>query len=86
MTTNTQQILAEFVSMELLQIDDTVDVDENLLASGMVNSLGMLRLVGFIEEKFGVVVPPGDFTIANFSTIGMLAEYLKTTHGLESSD
>ena len=50
--------------------------DENLLADGMVSSLGMLRLVAFIEASYDIKVPPGDFTIENFRTLEALVTYL----------
>ena len=73
---DTRKILAQFISMELLRIDEQVGFDENLLSEGMVDSLGMLRLIGFIQETFGLQVPPEDFTIENFRTLDILNDYL----------
>jgi len=42
--------------------------DDDLLTSGLVDSLGMMSLVAFIEEQFGVAVPPEDVTLETFST------------------
>ncbi|NNF17647.1 MAG: acyl carrier protein [Gammaproteobacteria bacterium] len=65
-----------FIADELLEDEMPVEDDENLLADGMVDSLGMLRLVGFIEESFGIRVPPEDFIIDNFRTLNLLHSYL----------
>ncbi len=73
--------LTEFVSQELLSGRHSVAADENLLAEGMVDSLGMLRLVAFIEERFGIRVPPDQFTIENFRSIETLSAYLITVNG-----
>ncbi len=69
--------LIEYVSEELLSGQTRVGPDDNLLSEGMVDSLGMLRLVGFIEESFGVKVPPQDFVIENFRSVGVLSDYLQ---------
>ena len=86
MTTSNQNIrtmLAGFVSDELLN-GEKIDTDENLLADGVVDSLGMMRLVGFIEESLDYRVPPEDFTIENFYTIDAIAAYLEMR--LQSGD
>jgi acyl carrier protein len=71
-----RETLRRYISEELLEDDAPVDDDENLLADGMVDSLGMLRLVGFIEESYGFRVPPDAFTIEHFRTIATLDAYL----------
>ena len=71
-------LLASFVVDELLEDFVEIGFDENLLADGMIDSLGMVRLVAFIEEKMAVAVPPEDFTIENFQTINRICEYLDT--------
>lgn len=68
--------LARFIGEELLS-GGRIGYEENLLSDGMIDSLGMLRLVGFIEETYGWQVPPEDFTIENFRTIEVLSHYLQ---------
>lgn len=70
--------ITKFIANELLGGADaaSVDADENLLMSGQVDSVGMMRLVAFIEEVFGTAVPPEDFTIENFKSINTIAAYV----------
>ena len=70
--------LREFIAEELLSGELPVGDDDNLLADGMVDSLGVVRLVGFIEQQFGYKTPPGDVTIDHFRTVNQLAEYLES--------
>jgi len=70
-----RQALQDFIGEELLDDDVPVAVDENLLADGMVSSLGMLRLVGFIEDTWSISVPPEHFTIEHFRTVETLDAY-----------
>jgi acyl carrier protein len=53
-------------------------LDDNLLADGMIDSLGAVRLIAFIEERFGFQIPPKDLVIENFRTIHRLAAYLES--------
>lgn len=69
------QIL-DFIQDELLDEVDDLDAGDNLLADGMVDSLGMMRLTAFIEEAFDITVPPEDFIIEHFRTVESLERYL----------
>lgn len=70
--------LMEFIKNELLhgRKKDLHD-DEDLLSAGIIDSLGILRLVSFIEERFGVQVPDGDVIYENFHSIEAMADYLQ---------
>ncbi|GAF86113.1 unnamed protein product [marine sediment metagenome] len=72
-----QETLKQFISEELLNTRDTIDGDDNLLIDGMVDSIGMLRLVAFIEESYNLKVPYEDLTIENFGTVTVIADYLQ---------
>ena len=67
--------LLEFTSKELLG-GEPIEPDESLLADGMIDSLGMMRLVAYVQEVSGVTVPPQDLTIENFRTIDTITAYL----------
>jgi acyl carrier protein len=51
--------------------------DTPLLDSGMVDSLGILDLVVFIEEKFGIVAEDHELVPENFGTIAALTRFVK---------
>ncbi len=68
--------LREFIESKLLagrQIGDS----EDLLLSGLVDSLGVMRLVSFIETTFGFKVPAPDIKLANFSTVDAIVAYVE---------
>ena len=76
---NTTETLVRYVSQELLDGTNgaNLQADDNLLTSGLIDSLGIIRLVNFIEDSFGVQVRPEDITIENFRTVNVIAEYLQ---------
>ena len=53
-----------------------VEVDDDLLIGEIIDSMGMMRLVAFVEETFAISVPLEDITIQNFRTIEAIDEYL----------
>ena len=81
---NTRDRLLEYVGDELLN-GESIDADEPLLADGVVDSLGMMRLVVFIEELYDISIPPEHFTIENFRTIDVISIYLNNNYETEVS-
>ncbi|MCW5515233.1 acyl carrier protein [Muriicola sp. Z0-33] len=65
--------LKEEISSEPL---DDIDINEDLLGSGIVDSLGMMRLVVFLEKEFQKKIGPEDMTVENFKTVQSISDYL----------
>ena len=47
-----------------------------LLDSGLLDSLGILDVVGFVEESFGIILNDDELVPENFQTIGHLAAFV----------
>ncbi|NAS30799.1 hypothetical protein GTQ40_07440 [Flavobacteriaceae bacterium R38] len=75
-----QQQLINYISVELIneELDEELDIHDDLLGGGIIDSLGMMKLIGFIESEFKIQVPPEDLIIENFMTIMHITDYLKT--------
>jgi acyl carrier protein len=54
----------------------TVGDDESLLRTGVITSLGMMEVVGWVEETFGVTVDPDEITEQNFDTLRGIARFV----------
>ena len=65
--------IKEEVSIEPLE---EIDEHEDLLGTGIVDSLGMMRLVVFLEKEFQVKIAPEDMTVENFNTVHNISKYL----------
>ena len=77
--------LRRYIGDVLVEDDGAVGDDENLLADGMVDSMGMLRLVAFIDETWDIRVPPEEFILEHFRTIADLDAYLTGKLGAEGN-
>ncbi len=69
---NTQELISNFIAKEFLQ--DTSEVNEipedlNLIDSGIVDSLGLLRIVAFLEEELQVIIEPEAMVPDNLNSI-----------------
>jgi acyl carrier protein len=82
-----EQSLQGFVSSLRIDDDDSSgDVDEDLLRTGRIDSMGILEVVSFIEEKFGVSVDDVDIVPDNFSSVREMTRYVAEKKGISESD
>jgi acyl carrier protein len=76
---NAEPILKEYIASEITRgRQSQLNTTDDLLASGILDSLGILQLVAFIEERFKVRVADEDVVYENFYSIGAMANYLST--------
>ncbi len=75
--------ILHFVSTELIGSCENValEPDSDLLASGLIDSLGVMRLVDFLERRCDVAIPPADITIEHFMTVRGIVTYLSSLEG-----
>jgi acyl carrier protein len=73
-----KQQIRQFVAENFLFSNNGFDLDddESFLEAGVVDSLGVLELVTFVEEKFDVQVPDEDIVPDNFDSVDNLATYI----------
>ena len=70
--------IRQFLS-ELLPEGKMADVgdDTPLRTSGILDSMGLLRLVGMVEEKFGIEVSAYEAGIENFDRIDDIVAFVQ---------
>ncbi|MGR3504385.1 MAG: acyl carrier protein [Paracoccaceae bacterium] len=69
--------LHKFLTTEL-GLEDDVTSDSELFSTGMLDSVAMMNIIGFIEEKSGIDVRPADVTLENFDTMQRIVDYVAT--------
>jgi acyl carrier protein len=52
--------------------------DEPLFESGIIDSLGLIKLIAFIEKNFNVSIDISEIMIENFNTLNDIMEVLKS--------
>ncbi|MGB5706432.1 MAG: acyl carrier protein [Arenicellales bacterium] len=71
-----KQKLVTFIQSELLNDQQSITAEEDLLISGLIDSIGVMRLVGFIEKNLETTIPPKDVTLENFGNVNTIVSYL----------
>lgn len=72
------ELLINYIKEELHNGDENLEIlpEDDLLGSGLVESMGMMKIIGFIETEFEISVPPQDMIIENFLTVGAMVNYI----------
>ncbi|SEQ99055.1 Acyl carrier protein [Hyunsoonleella jejuensis] len=75
-----KQIILEHIENELLvdELDEKLESDTDLLGSAILDSLGMVQLISFVENKFEIKVNPEDMVIENFMTVDDIVNFINT--------
>lgn len=52
--------------------------DLDLIANDVIDSLAIIRLVGFIEDRWGCEIPDADLVADNFTTLGAMTKLVSS--------
>jgi acyl carrier protein len=83
MTETTLAVIHRFVLENYLFTDDAnqLGVDDSLLARGIVDSTGMLEIILFIEEQFGIKVADSEMVPENLDSVNRIAAFITGKKG-----
>jgi acyl carrier protein len=64
--------------------DHALGDDDHLLANGILDSLGVLDLVGYLEQEFGIAVSDDDLLPEHFETLRRLTAFVEDKQTVRS--
>ena len=71
--------LCLYIGSELMDAPvDDLDRDEELLVSGLLDSLAIAQLIDYLEQRTGLDIPPQDLVADNFRSVSAMLTYLGT--------
>lgn len=78
-----EPLIRQYILDNLLMTNDETQLDNNasFLEEGIVDSTGVLELVLFVEESFGIQVQDEEITPENFDSVAQLAQYIQGKTG-----
>jgi len=77
MNSDMMTALAEFIATEILsQPDRKIAVDENLISSGLIDSLSLVDIAIFVEEQFQVIIDDTELNADTFDSLNELKEII----------
>jgi len=70
--------LIDFVETSLLRGEQKVDPEESLIERGIIDSIGLMQLMTFLEEKARVRIPDHQVTPENFESIASMERLVRS--------
>lgn len=61
----------------MLAEGESVDVDTDLVMTGVVDSLGVMMMVEWIERRLAISIDPNDVVIEHFESVAAIVDYLE---------
>jgi acyl carrier protein len=74
-----ETVINDYISRELVQDPALLPLadDTSLLETGILDSLSLLRLVVYVEERFGIAVGDSDLLPENFASVDAICTYIR---------
>ena len=72
MVTDIRAFLCDLVFME----EDEINNEEPLFSSGIVDSVSLIELVGFVEKRVSIKVTPGQLTLDNWDSLDRIRDFI----------
>ncbi len=75
----TRELIKNFIKENFLFDSNGADVsdEDSFLENGIVDSTGVLELVSFVEDEFGIEVKDEELIPDNFDSVSKLANYIE---------
>jgi len=73
-----KKTVRDFIVQNFLYWSDHIEIedDQSLVEEGIIDSTGMLELVGFLESTFEVTVADEEFVPENLDTLNAISVYI----------
>jgi acyl carrier protein len=70
-------LAAELIEMIQTEITfgERVEPDTDLLLTGLVDSIGVVQIVTWMEDHLDIEIDPVDVVLENFQTVALMVDY-----------
>jgi acyl carrier protein len=77
--------IRRYLAERILYVDDGLpyDDDSSFIGEGLIDSMGVMELVSFVQSEFGLKVEPQELTPEHFDSVNKLAAYIGRKVGAE---
>ena len=78
-----RQAVRTFLLEDPLQGEDPANLTDDLplRTSGIVDSMGVIRLTGFLEERFGIRIEAHETGVENTETVNAIVAFVESKLG-----
>ena len=65
------------VEQEYIKPDELIDESESMLERGVIDSVGVLNLVTFLEDRYKIEIEDDDLMPENFDSLAAINNYVR---------
>lgn len=78
MSDQERQALRDFITTRIAKTKEQRQIgdDDDMIVSGIIDSLGIMHLVGFLENSFGIRIRDEDLLPENFTSVTTIASFI----------
>jgi len=79
------QQVRSYLVQNLLYIDDAsqYDNDASFIGEGLIDSMGVMELVTYVQSRFGIPVEQHEVTPDNFDSVSKLVAFIRNKQSAE---
>ncbi len=70
-----------YILEEILDEPEEIEASTPLISGGILDSIGSLKLVGFLEESYGISVEAHEVNVDNLDSLDAIHEFVKSKQG-----
>ena len=72
-----QDNLLNFIAETFFVEKDEIDLEESLVAEGIIDSMGLIEIAAYIEKEFFIAVQEDQMTRENFGSVVKIVNFIK---------
>ncbi len=76
-TVGIREDVEQFIRDNFFYEGEALDAEASFLETGVIDSTGVLELVGFLEERYGIKVADEDLTPENLDSLGRIEAFVE---------
>ena len=76
-STSLSDDLVQFVASDVAIGGGPLDSGTDLVMTGLVDSLGVMMVVDWLEQRLGIDIDPNDVVIEHFESVDAIVGYLR---------
>ncbi len=68
--------IRDFIIENIVEDNTQFNDSDSLFEEGIIDSMGQIKLISYIQEEFDIIINPGEITIENFDTLDKITAFI----------
>ena len=79
----TEEVMNFLIKAKLIRKDQVLDKNESLIEGGIIDSLGVLEIIGYIENTYDINIGEEDLVPENFDSLAAIQMFISNRKSLK---